>query len=248
MKNLISSVIVIIAISGCHKARQETPPRLRNPPIPSVHSLAPSGEGKLSDPRLADLENKMNAAHREAPHLVFKADLTRQVGGKDQTSYVAFVEMKPGKVMTSIFLPGPETLRIAEVVGLTGKEPEITDMLGDEMVDSCLFGTLTVSWIGPTEIAEPPYTGRVLGGQFEGIVRVKDQPCYQVSYKHGDENEIVEVYYIDATTFFLCGWESFHYLPLDTIGKPWMVVTRKYRELEPAVLSAETETVKGENR
>lgn len=255
MRNPISLTftILVIALSGCHKPRPKTPSHPPNPPILPAKSPAQTEEGKSSDPRLADLEDQMGAVYREKSNLSFEAKLTRWTKENGLlTNYLVKVEMSPGTTEIEVFEEAQLILwmtRIIQPSEISTTEKEYSSMGAYAFkTDKCLFGTLTYPWSGPGPIpaSDPPYTNRIRDGTYLGATETESQICHRVRYEHGD-GEVSEEYYINAETFLLVRWDSFHYESPPTADGPWMIVTRTYRQpLEPTLLSAKTETQTGE--
>lgn len=227
------AVIAITAAVGCRQSPLQKRWRLPNPPLPPARSPAQSSERGPSESRLAaELEDKMDAVYRHFAELSFEAELTRWTK-EETTKYLAFARMKPDGVDTRV--------RDFDTNRLVAGVADGVENLYEPEVDTCLFGTLYVSWIGPA--ADPPYTGRIRAGRMIEFIAVPESG-YRISYRHGQG--VTEVYLVDAKSFLLREWSSFHSAP-EGEQKPWMVVTRKYRYHEPpAMLSAKIE--KGEDR
>lgn len=196
------------------------------------------------------LEERVNQFYQGSTHLTFEAELTRTVKGQDVTRYLARVTMTPGKVCTQVYDRDAPYQLIAEVIGMIapGQELAKEKRLNNPKADTCLFGTLGVPWIGPLEIADPPYTDRIRAGHFAGFTSIRGQLCYLIQYDHFvyDKDplfpveKIVQTYQIALDTFSLVEWDSFHYDLNDPSGESVMTVTRKYRQLEPTLVSART--------
>lgn len=205
-------------------------------------SLITSSKQVSSNKTLLEwIADEVDSVLRNTDKLVFEAELSRTFTG-GQHRYTATVDMKVGKVHTKVYdMSDPKQL-VAEISGVISpnKEPVVDQKDHIEDNDDCLFGSLTVPWIGSENVSSSPSFGkRIKDGKLMGMVSTAGRWCYKIAYHQAFDftnsnndnvhRKFTHVYFVEASSFHVLQWKTVKEDVPESKGDPNYTVIRLYR-------------------